>query len=152
MNKIESMTKIDIDNEVWKELQKKAIPFEDTPNSVLRKLLGLEDTNKKNSTMKPDTEISNISEPFKLPTLISTAQVEPPNIIGLLEGKRLWKKFKGKDCFADVKNGKFIIDGKAFDSPSSAAMHITGTFVNGWMFWKYNDSNSNRWLPIDKLR
>ncbi len=146
------MIKIDIDDEVWKELQKRAIPFEDTPNSVLRKLLGLEDADKKNSITEIASKISKISEPIKLPTLISTVQVEPPNIIGFLEGKRLWKRFKGKDYFAEVKNGKFIIDDKAFDSPSRAAMYITGTFVNGWLFWKYNDPNNNQWLPIDKLR
>ena len=37
------MPVIRIDDEVWKELQKRAIPLIDTPNSVLRKLLGLED-------------------------------------------------------------------------------------------------------------
>jgi len=32
---------IRIDNEVWAELQRRACPFEDTPNTVLRKVLGL---------------------------------------------------------------------------------------------------------------
>ena len=32
---------IRIDDEVWRELQKRAEPFEDNPNSVLRKILGL---------------------------------------------------------------------------------------------------------------
>ena len=34
---------IDVDDEVWSELQKRAKPFEDTPNSVLRRLVGLSD-------------------------------------------------------------------------------------------------------------
>ena len=38
------MPVIRIDDEVWKELQKRAIPLIDTPNSVLRKLLGMEGT------------------------------------------------------------------------------------------------------------
>ena len=37
------MPVIRIDDEVWKELQKRAQPLIDTPNSVLRKLLGLGD-------------------------------------------------------------------------------------------------------------
>ena len=39
---------IRVDNQVWLELKKRAIPFEDTPNSVIRRVLGLpdeEDTN-----------------------------------------------------------------------------------------------------------
>lgn len=36
------MPVIRIDDVVWKELQKRAIPLIDTPNSVLKKLLGLE--------------------------------------------------------------------------------------------------------------
>lgn len=36
------MPVIRIDDEVWKELQKRATPLIDTPNSVLRKSLGLE--------------------------------------------------------------------------------------------------------------
>lgn len=32
---------IRIDQEVWTELQERAVPFEDNPNSVLRRLLGL---------------------------------------------------------------------------------------------------------------
>lgn len=36
------MPTIRIDDEVWKELKKRAVPLEDTPNSVLRRLLKLE--------------------------------------------------------------------------------------------------------------
>lgn len=36
------MPKIDIDQEVFEFLQKKAEPFVDTPNTVLRKILGIE--------------------------------------------------------------------------------------------------------------
>lgn len=35
------MPTIRIDDEVWQALQKKAIPLEDTPNAVLRRLLRL---------------------------------------------------------------------------------------------------------------
>lgn len=37
------MPVIRIDAEVWRELQKRAVPLIDTPNSVLRKLLGLKE-------------------------------------------------------------------------------------------------------------
>lgn len=145
--------KIDIDDEVWKELQKRAIPFEDTPNSVLRKLLGMEDINKNPSIEESELKISSISEPLKMPELINNPQAPPPNIVYLLEGKRLGKNYKGIDYFAEVKNGKYIIDNKAFSSPSRAAMYVTGGIpVNGWKFWNYYDPKKNQWLPIDELR
>ena len=37
-----AMKRIEVDIEVYRELQKRARPFEDTPNTVLRRLLGLE--------------------------------------------------------------------------------------------------------------
>jgi hypothetical protein len=37
------MPTIRIDDEVWKELKKRAVPLEDTPNSVLRRILKLHD-------------------------------------------------------------------------------------------------------------
>jgi len=37
------MPTIRIDDEVWEELKQRAVPLEDTPNSVLRRLLKLED-------------------------------------------------------------------------------------------------------------
>jgi hypothetical protein len=42
---------IRIDEEVWAELQRKAVPFEDNPNSVLRRVLGLE----KNEPVRDNT-------------------------------------------------------------------------------------------------
>lgn len=33
---------IEVEEEVWAELQRRAVPLEDDPNSVLRKILGLE--------------------------------------------------------------------------------------------------------------
>ena len=40
-NTVASSKVIRIDGEVWSELQERAIPFQDNPNSVLRRVLGL---------------------------------------------------------------------------------------------------------------
>ncbi len=44
------MTKIDIDQEVFELLQKNAIPFVDTPNTVLRRLLKIDMPDSQNTT------------------------------------------------------------------------------------------------------
>ena len=50
------MPVIRVDDEVWRELQKRAEPLIDTPNSVLRKLFGLEDV-KVDDYNEDDTEM-----------------------------------------------------------------------------------------------
>lgn len=45
------MKTIKIDDEVWHALQKRAIAFEDTPNSVLRRLLHLDKTTNRNNSI-----------------------------------------------------------------------------------------------------
>jgi hypothetical protein len=72
------MPTIRIDEDVWKFLQEEAIPFEDTPNSVLRRLLDLdnkftkpEDTNKKVSKKKViNRTVEAMYRPYILDALI----------------------------------------------------------------------------------
>ena len=51
---------IRIDEEVWAELQKRAHPLEDTPNSVLRKVFGLPEDSAE--TDKTDIRITKLLE------------------------------------------------------------------------------------------
>ena len=60
------MTVIRIDEEVWKELQKRAVPLVDTPNSTLRRVLGLEQTEHKDTPLIPDAHILSFKEPSKI--------------------------------------------------------------------------------------
>jgi hypothetical protein len=48
-------------------------------------------------------------------------------------------------------DGKIILNGKVFNSPSTAAASITNREMNGWTFWKFQDSSGN-WVFIDTLR
>ena len=48
------MPVIRVDDQVWKELQKRAVPLVDTPNSVLRRLLVLNNTTKNDTDEYPD--------------------------------------------------------------------------------------------------
>ena len=51
---------IRIDDEVWAELQKRARPLEDTPNSVLRRVFGLPEEG--TETDKTDIRITKLLE------------------------------------------------------------------------------------------
>ena len=58
------MKLIRIDHDVWKLLQEKAVPLEDTPNAVLRRLLGLDKsqlTKKQNKKSKKRNKRKRLS-------------------------------------------------------------------------------------------
>jgi hypothetical protein len=150
------MVQINISDEVWKELQKNAIPLVDTPDSIIRKLLQKND----NKNLEPAHDLSgqeicmqNINTSVRP---INNVQVPDSEIISLLEGKRLRHiTQKGIEHCADVKNGIFIVENKPFKpcySPSCAAIYAAGGSINGWTFWEYFDSTKNMWLEIANLR
>ena len=59
------MPVIRVDDEVWKELQRRAEPLVDTPNSVLRKILGLTGDKVSNEEKGIEIELSNLYSPRK---------------------------------------------------------------------------------------
>jgi hypothetical protein len=59
------MPVIRVDDEVWKELQKRAEPLVDTPNSVLRRILGLIGDNGNNEEKVIEIEPSTLYSPRK---------------------------------------------------------------------------------------
>ena len=59
------MPVIRVDDEVWKELQRRAEPLIDTPNSVLRKILGLTGDKVSNEEKVVEIELSSLYSPRK---------------------------------------------------------------------------------------
>ena len=57
------MPVIRVDDEVWKELQKRAEPLVDTPNSVLRKILGFTGDKVSNEEKVIEIELRNLYSP-----------------------------------------------------------------------------------------
>ncbi|MCX8115003.1 MAG: DUF4357 domain-containing protein, partial [Burkholderiaceae bacterium] len=59
---------------------------------------------------------------------------------------------KGQMHKGVVQNGALVLNGKRFNSPSAAAVSITGNPVNGWRFWECKLPGSDRWTLIAELR
>lgn len=65
----------------------------------------------------------------------------------------VFRRYKGT-----LYNGKLLkgwrieINGKVYNSPSAAAVHISGHSEDGWRVWRYIDKSNNEQKPIDKLR
>ena len=80
-------------------------------------------------------------------------RTQSPALKGLLPANsQLRAVYKGKEYIALVDDqGRIIIDGLTFNSPSSAATHVTKGPKDGWIFWRCQDENGAS-VNIDQLR
>jgi RAMA domain-containing protein len=130
------MPLIEIDFDVYKALVARR-PSEDvTENDILRQLLHLP---RKGSAPAPTTAGPNpsdwVTKGARLPT-----------------GTELRATYKGQTHLAVVSDGALVLNDTRFNSPSAAAMSITGHPVNGWTFWQYRIAGQGRWKMLRELR
>ncbi len=60
--------------------------------------------------------------------------------------------YKGKTYTGRVQGGALVVDGERYESPSAAAVAITGSPVNGWRFWEARLPGKPSWQLIESLR
>jgi hypothetical protein len=125
---------IDVDFDVFKALTQRR-PTEDvTENDVLRGLLGLP-PRKEPSARNVATPRDWITKGVRFPA-----------------GTEFRASYKGQSYLARVENGALVLNGAHYDSPSAAAMSITGNPVNGWTFWECRVPGRADWQSIKSLR
>lgn len=117
------MTTIRVDGEVYELLQRQAKPFVDTPNSVLRRILGL---HPEPAQRKP----ASGHRPGELAPLLAAGLLKP--------GEELvWKRRQAVHRAVVTTDGWLELpDGRFFDTPSGAAKTLAGYEVNGWRSWE----------------
>ena len=130
------MTNIDIDFEVFKELTKRRATEHVTYNDVLLEVLGL----------------NPLKAAVTKPILESSAGAWTSKEITFPTGTEFRANYKGQTILAKVESGFLVLNGKRFDSPSSAAISITGNMVNGWIFWECRMPGKTSWQTIKMLR
>jgi hypothetical protein len=130
------MTTIDIDFDVFKELTIRRTTESVTYNDVLRELLGLS----KSVSPTPSHENTSFEGSWTSKGVTFPAGTEFRAI------------YKNQTIVGKVESGFLIVNGKPFDSPSSAAGSITGTMVNGWIFWECRLPGKSNWQLIKTLR
>ena len=129
------MPQIDIDFEVFKELTNRRTAEDVTYNDVIRDLLKL---------LKPAKSAKPASNGSK-PWVVSDTSFPA--------GSEFLTDYKGKAYSGVVKDGKLeLSDGRKFTTPSAAAMHVTGSNVNGWRFWKCKLPGASQFVLIERLR
>lgn len=130
------MHSIEIDFDVFKALTQRRATEEVTYNDVLRELLGL----------APRTRAS--LEPGTVPETPGwfTKGVSFP------EGTEFRATYRGQTYYGKVESGALVVNGRRFDSPSAAAVAITRSPTNGWIFWQCRLPGKTSWQIIKSLR
>jgi hypothetical protein len=123
-------TTIPIDFEVYKKLTSLLKDENDTYNRVLRERL--------------EMETKELAKPDGIPW-VSKGVVFP-------HGTEFRAAHKGQTYEGRVENGALVINNQRFNSPSAAAVFITGNPVNGWLFWECKRSGETTWRTMASLR
>jgi hypothetical protein len=126
---------IPIDFEVFKALTAKLENPEDSYNQVLRRELGLPASPKVEPTQR-----SSVGGSWQIDGAVFPHRTE------------FRARYKGRYYVAVVDNGALVYGDERYDSPSPAAVAITGNSVNGWKFWQCRVPGTDRWVGIDSLR
>ena len=136
------MHTIEVDFDVYKALTLRRPTESVTANDVLRELLGL-------------PRASHVSYSAQMP-----AAIVPPTDPGAWiskgvrfpHGTEFRAHYKGETHLARVEKGALVYNNKRYDSPSAAAMAITGSPVNGWTFWECRMPGQAAWQIIKARR
>ncbi|MGC0375785.1 hypothetical protein [Streptomyces sp. SAI-229] len=122
---------IRVDDEVYEELQKRATPFVDTPNSTLRRVLGLPGK----EAQPGSTAVAPSSPEPALRPLLADRRLHP--------GQQLvWRRRNlHRVHYAEVlEDGTLRLeDGSVHDTPSGAATALAGNSQNGWTAFATED-------------
>ena len=130
------MHTIEVDFDVFKQLTVRRATEDVSYNDVIRELLGL-GQGKTNTTKEPTGPSTDdwVAKGVRFPT-----------------GTEFRATYKGQVRTGRVEGGALAVNGKRYDSPSAAAVAVTGSPVNGWRFWECRLPGKSSWQLIESLR
>lgn len=128
------MAHIEIDFDVFKALTALRASEQESYNDVVRKLLDL------------PQKVGHVGEPKMNGRGWASKGVHFPS------GTDFRMKYKGSVYHATVGEGALLLKGERFTSPSAAAGAITGTSVDGWIYWECRLPGEEQWRIIKSLR
>lgn len=130
------MHPIEVDFEVYKQLTVRRTTEDVSYNDVIRELLGLNPA--KSSAAKETTSSSQddwVAKGVQFPA-----------------GTEFRVNYKNQLRTGLVEGGALVVNGRSYNSPSAAAVSITGGPVNGWRFWECRLPGTSSWQLIERLR
>jgi hypothetical protein len=129
------MPAIEVDFDVFKALTARRATEEVSENDVLRQVLGL-----------PSKRAGHAEPAAAMPGDWIAKGVRFP------AGTEFRASYKGQTHLGRIEGGALMLSGKRFDTPSSAAMSITDSPVNGWTFWQARFPGQAGWKTLRSLR
>lgn len=136
------MRQIDIDFDVHQLIEAERSSFSETPNSALRRLLGI------------DTDAGDDAEHFA--SLDDGAWSSKG--VTLPQETSLRMEYNGIVGRAFIDKGRWKTPKGIFNGPSPAAAAVATTKdgktpnLNGWMYWRAKMPGTRQWVPIQELR
>lgn len=131
------MRTIEVDFDVFKALTLRRPAEHVSENDVLRELLGLPPSGAQPRGSTPDALVTGewVSKGVRFPA-----------------GTEFRAAYKGQTYLGRVENGALVLNDQRYDTPSAAAMSITGNPVNGWTFWECRLPGQPAWRMAKTLR
>ena len=132
---------IEIDFEIYKRIEAERRSFSEPPYIALRRLLNLPEAQSRASPTNVDVGRSWFAEGVTLP-----------------HGTSVRMSYNGRRHEGEIVDGKWVIEGRSFDSPSGAASGVATTKrgrktrLDGWIYWEVLLPGSEEWKPIAALR
>ena len=126
---------IHVDFDVFKAITARRPSENVTENDVLRQLFGLPPAGETRASDTRHRAGDWVTKGVRFP-----------------QGTEVRAKYKGKTHVAEVQDGALVVEGKRYDSPSSAAISITGNPVNGWTFWEVKLPGQGEWKLMKAFR
>jgi hypothetical protein len=131
---------IDVDVDLHRLIEARRGSFADTPNDVLRRLLGLAQLDQRDVDMT-----------------LGGGEWSGKGV-SLPAGTQLRMTYNGQTEYAEIRSGAWWIGNKRFFSPSGAASAVARTKqgsvtkLTGWRYWEVKRPGDHEWMPISRLR
>jgi hypothetical protein len=136
------LTTIEIDFDVYKLIEAERRSFDEPRLVALRRLLKLPE--------KPGNGLINGDIPAR--------RAWSGEDVTLVHGTRLRMSYNGRQYQGEIVDGRWVAEGKTFDSPSGAASGVAitksgkTTRLDGWGYWEVQVPGDTGWTPLKTLR
>ncbi|MBB5699999.1 hypothetical protein [Sphingomonas yantingensis] len=132
---------IEIDFDVHKRIEAERSSFAETPNEVLRRLLGITDE-------AVPKRISPVAE----------GRAWTGKGVTLPAGTQVRMRYNGRALSGIIVDGSWVVEGQRYSSPSSAASEScttksgARTSLDGWKYWEAKRPGDEQWRSISSMR
>ncbi|WP_430471782.1 hypothetical protein [Thalassospira lucentensis] len=131
------LTTVEIDLDVHRKIEAARQSFTETPNTVLRRLLGVDQGQTKSDSSHRSWTGKGVSLPH---------------------GTELKMTYNGIEHVGEINDGLWVVEGTESNNPSSAASLAAKTKagnktgLNGWHYWHVKRPSDAKWTRLNKLR